>query len=118
MYTDVQIRGAHFRGNDIRALSDSLQLGETLTFEREPENPHDAYAIKAIYQGFHIGYVQREVAAFVALDMDDGVEFTGTITGRMQAGRASYPIVDILPVSDEPEFKIEMPEYDPALRDK
>ena len=49
--------------------------------EREPDNPHDANAIKVILEsgrlaktksGFHIGYIKRAVASVIAPVMDAG----------------------------------------------
>lgn len=44
---------------------------------RERDNVHDENAIKVVivtkpYQGFHIGYIQREVAAVMAPMLDSG----------------------------------------------
>jgi len=59
------VKGAHFRGGEVRELSDSLEAGTKLHLEPEPENEFDAYAIRVLYEGVHIGYVQTEAAPYL-----------------------------------------------------
>lgn len=45
-------------------------------FEREPENPHDAFAVKVIlddspYRGIHIGYLPRTTAQVIGPALDE-----------------------------------------------
>jgi len=58
----------------------TLKVGLELTLEREPNNPRDKNAIKVVYNGFHFGYVQKEVAMALASLMDTGKTFTAKIT--------------------------------------
>ncbi|MBU3990394.1 MAG: HIRAN domain-containing protein, partial [Gammaproteobacteria bacterium] len=53
-------------------LWESLQLGDGLTLVREPDNPHDARAIRVEWQGRQLGYLPRVENAAVAAAMDRG----------------------------------------------
>ena len=72
MTTTILIRGAHFRGQEIKELSNNLTEGAIITLEREPDNKHDPYAVKAFYDDIHIGYVQAEHSAAVSEMIDAG----------------------------------------------
>lgn len=37
----------------------SLKHGDTLTFELEPANPHDKYAVKVLCKGIEVGYIKK-----------------------------------------------------------
>lgn len=54
------------------ALWSELKVDAELTLKREPDNPRDKNAIKVIFEGFHLGYVQKEVAINLAKMMDEG----------------------------------------------
>ncbi len=61
-------------------LWNELKVNTELTLEREPNNPRDKNAIKVIYKGFHLGYVERDVAVSLAATMDQGQEAKAIIT--------------------------------------
>lgn len=61
-------------------LWNELKVNAELTLEREPSNPRDKNAIKVIFKGFHLGYVQKEVAVTLAKTMDVGWKPRAVIT--------------------------------------
>lgn len=76
--------------------------GETLSLEREPENPYDENAIKVLYdldgESLHIGYIAKEDAAFIAPHLDEGSEFVTQVFDFETRGRNLHPL---LKISDE-----------------
>ena len=61
----IIIRGGFHRGQDVLELIESLSIDDEITFELEPDNAYDANAVKAVYNGVHIGYVAREQAPWI-----------------------------------------------------
>ncbi|MBX9810990.1 MAG: HIRAN domain-containing protein, partial [Burkholderiales bacterium] len=57
---------AGFRYYDAKALWDEMKVGDTLTLVREPDNPHDANAVRVEWRGHKLGYVPRRENADVA----------------------------------------------------
>jgi hypothetical protein len=55
----------------------NMRVGDALNLVREPDNPHDANAIRVEWQGLKLGYLPRAENAAVASEMDRG--------GRVQA---------------------------------
>ena len=51
---------------------DELRVGDALTMEREPENPHDANAVSVSWRGRKLGYVPRRDNAALAWGLDRG----------------------------------------------
>ena len=47
----------------------------TYALVREPENPHDANAIRVEVGGYFMGYVGRQIARWLAAKMDGGRRF-------------------------------------------
>jgi len=54
------------------ALWDELKVGDALTLTREPDNPHDAKAVRVSWQGQQLGYLPRAENGAVAAEMDAG----------------------------------------------
>ena len=99
-FNNVQIVGMHFRGAQAKEYAAALQPGDTLTLEREADNQYDQNAIKVMTPGeysFHLGYVNRHTAAWLAPEMDEGVEFVVTVIEVKMAKNNVYPYVDIAP---------------------
>jgi hypothetical protein len=63
---------AGFQYHAGKALWPQMQVGDALTLIREPDNPHDARAVRVEWQGHKIGYVPRRENADVARFMDGG----------------------------------------------
>ncbi|HJX57593.1 MAG TPA: HIRAN domain-containing protein, partial [Thiobacillus sp.] len=63
---------AGFQYHAGKALWPQMRVGDALTLIREPDNPHDARAVRVEWRGHKIGYVPRRENADVARLMDDG----------------------------------------------
>ena len=57
-----------------------LRVGDALTLVREPDNPHDAKAVRVEWHGRKLGYVPRRENADVARLMDRGQLLAARIT--------------------------------------
>jgi len=69
--------------------------------EREPQNPHDENAIRVVlattpYEGFHIGYIDRSIAAKLAPVLDRGVTVSGCVLIEMDAVDATATVAVVL----------------------
>jgi hypothetical protein len=63
---------AGFQYHAGKTLWPQMRVGDTLTLIREPDNVHDAKAVRVEWQGQKIGYVPRRENADVARFMDGG----------------------------------------------
>ena len=63
---------AGFQYHAGKTLWPRMQVGDALTLVREPDNPHDAKAVRVEWRGRKIGYVPRRENADVARFMDGG----------------------------------------------
>ncbi|MDP1862561.1 MAG: HIRAN domain-containing protein [Thiobacillus sp.] len=63
---------AGFQYHAGKKLWPQMQVGDALTLVREPDNVHDAKAVRVEWQGHKIGYVPRRENADVARFMDGG----------------------------------------------
>jgi hypothetical protein len=63
---------AGFQFHEGKALWSEMKVGDALTLVREPENPHDARAVRVEWQGHKLGYVPRRENEAVARQMDRG----------------------------------------------
>jgi len=63
---------AGFQYHAGKTLWPQMQVGDALTLIREPDNPHDARAVRVEWQGHKIGYVPRRENADVERFMDGG----------------------------------------------
>ncbi len=70
---------AGFQYHAGKALWPQMRVGDALTLVREPDNPHDARAVRVEWQGHKIGYVPRRENADVARFMDGGQTLTARI---------------------------------------
>ena len=55
-----------------RASWDEMHEGDALTLMREPDNPHDANAVRVEWRGRKLGYLPRAENRAVAAEMDRG----------------------------------------------
>ena len=88
---------AGYRYHAAPALAGALQPGETLDLVREPDNPHDANAVRVEWQGRKLGYVPRADNAALAWAMDSGETVTAIVarneTRRRTRGRVEFEIL-------------------------
>lgn len=63
---------AGFQYHAGKALWPQMRVGDALTLVREPDNRHDARAVRVEWRGHKIGYVPRRENADVARLMDAG----------------------------------------------
>ncbi|MBU1223060.1 MAG: HIRAN domain-containing protein [Gammaproteobacteria bacterium] len=70
---------AGFQYHAGKLLWPQMQVGDALTLVREPDNPHDARAVRVEWQGHKIGYVPRRENADVARLLDRGQILTARI---------------------------------------
>lgn len=66
----------HYAG---AALFPLMQTGDALHLRREPDNPHDAKAVRVEWRGVQIGYVPRAENVDLARLMDRGTRIDGRI---------------------------------------
>jgi hypothetical protein len=62
-----------------RELWDELKAGDALVLVREPDNRHDANAVRVEWRGRRLGYLPRAENRAVAEEMDRG----GRVTARI-----------------------------------
>jgi hypothetical protein len=71
---------AGFRYHEAPQWFGDLRSGDPLTLRREPDNPHDANAVRVEWQGHMLGYVPRAQNATLAWAMDRGDPVSGRIS--------------------------------------
>jgi hypothetical protein len=71
------LAGAQYYAAD--ALRDRLRVGDALALIREPDNPHDARAVRIEWRGVKLGYLPRAENEAVAAALDRGERVTGRI---------------------------------------
>jgi len=60
-----------------------LRVGDELELSREPDNPHDANAVRVQWRGWKLGYVPRRDNAALAWGLDRGEPLRARIS-RLQ----------------------------------
>lgn len=70
---------AGFQYHAGRALFPLMQVGDRLQLHREPDNPHDAKAVRVEWRGAMIGYAPRADNVDLARLMDQGLRVEGRI---------------------------------------
>ena len=71
---------AGFRYGEGGALWPQLREGDPLELVREPQNPHDANAVRVEWQGHKLGYVPRRENAAVAWGLDRGTALRARVS--------------------------------------
>lgn len=71
---------AGFQYHAGRALFPLMNLGDRLELVREPDNPHDARAVRVEWRGAMIGYAPRADNVDLARLMDKGIPVEGRVT--------------------------------------
>ena len=60
-------------------LWETMRVGDKLTLIREPDNPHDANAVRVEWRGTQLGYLPRAENRSVAAEMDRGTAVAARI---------------------------------------
>lgn len=76
---------AGFQYHAGRALFPLMAVGDRLVLMREPDNPHDARAVRVEWRGAMIGYAPRADNVDLARLMDNGVAVEGRIVHLQKA---------------------------------
>ena len=77
---------AGFRYHDAAAAFADMHVGDALALAREPDNPHDASAVRVEWRGRLIGYVPRTANDALAWAMDRGEPVSARVS-RLQPHR-------------------------------
>ncbi len=77
---------AGFQYHAGREIWQEMAVGDPLVLVREPDNPHDARAVRVEWRGRMLGYLPRKENRTVAGAMDDGERVAGRIA-RLQEHR-------------------------------
>ena len=95
-FEDCVVVGMHFRAEGAKQIAASLRPGDSVTLKRDPYNNHDENAIEVYVEDFHIGYIERADAAWIAphADLDDA-ELTAEVTGHVQRKTNIHPVLTI-----------------------
>lgn len=67
---------------DANAVWDEIRTGDRLDLVREPDNPHDANAIRIEWRGRKLGYIPRRENEHLARQMDHGAAPEARVMGR------------------------------------
>ncbi len=95
---------AGLRYYDGSAVWAEMRAGDALALVREPENPHDANAIRIEWRGRTLGYVPRRENASLARQMDLGAEAAGRVVemSRHRNGRRRMTYEVLVPLARAP----------------
>ena len=74
---DSPLAGFQFHAGGARW--EEMRVGDPLRLVREPDNPHDARAVRVEWQGEKLGYLPRAENGPVAAEMDRGARVEGRI---------------------------------------
>lgn len=61
------VKGLSFRTSVDQTFAAHISIGDYIVLEPEPDNIYDENAIKILYIGHHIGYVEKNVARYLSL---------------------------------------------------
>lgn len=84
---------AGFQYYEGKVLWDNIRVGDTLALVREPQNPHDANAVRVEWKGQPLGYVPRRDNSDVARQIDRGVPVQARIV-RLKEARNPWQRVE------------------------
>jgi hypothetical protein len=72
----------YYEGKDIWGM---MRVGDTLQLSREPQNPHDANAVRVLWRNEMLGYIPRRENSDVARQMDRGAPVKARIVQLKEA---------------------------------
>ncbi len=84
---------AGFQYYDGKIVWENMRVGDPLALVREPQNPHDANAVRVEWKGQPLGYVPRRDNSDVARQMDRGVPVQARIV-RLKEARNPWQRVE------------------------
>jgi len=102
-FEEVRVVGMHFRERDgvpAKSIVANFVPPLTLDLEREPDNRFDEFAIKVMYAGQHIGYIEASSACYIAPWIDEGQKFRCTVEDMIEVKRNLHPVCCIEPVDE------------------
>jgi len=113
IFDRIAIVGMHFRekeGIPAKSYVANMIPPVDLSLEREPENQFDYFALKAIYNGEHIGYVEAAGgAAYISPLLDQGWTLDYCRVLDLEARKNNlHPICQIRLVLDEADAEVEI----------
>lgn len=76
------LAGAQYYATDM--LWDDLRVGDAVALVREPDNAHDANAVRVDWRGVKLGYLPRAENAAVAEALDRGEPVEGRIAALVK----------------------------------
>lgn len=65
------LAGSQFHA--LPAVVDQIRVGDPLTLQREPDNPHDSHAVQVLWQAHMLGYVPRRENRAIARALDQQI---------------------------------------------
>jgi hypothetical protein len=83
---------------DGRAVWERMKTGDRLTLVREPQNAHDANAVRLEWEGHMLGYVPRRENADLARQMDHGARVDARITELARSAKGRHRISYVIHV--------------------
>jgi len=95
MRQTFKIKGVYYE-KERRNLSKAVKKGDVLELERQYENEHDPYAILIKFKGGELGFVPRELAKMISLNMD------------LQVKKFKANVLDINSLEDYSEILVEV----------
>lgn len=90
---ELRVVGVTFRNDDGSSRRDiitNMTIESPIFIEREPDNVHDANAIKVLTDGGQIGYIGRDYSSILAGYMDAGRQFTAKLKSSGIANNRPY----------------------------
>lgn len=70
---------AGYQYHDGPAVEEDLRVGDLLMLVREPDNPHDRFAVRVDWRGHKLGYLPRPANAEIAAALDAGERLAARI---------------------------------------
>ena len=83
-------KGLYYREQQdpgVTEFAQTIPSGSPLQLEREPTNKADRNAIKVLYEGRKLAYVEKDVASFLSPTMAEGA----VVTTTLQTIELAYP---------------------------
>jgi len=101
----AHVAGESFRnddGSDRQAIFPRCQVGEPLTLEHEPDNPHDINAMRVLRRtGEQIGYLERDFAGQVVSGRAKGTDYLAFVAAVGRGGGRLDGVALLIVVNDD-----------------